>query len=241
MRKTVLMLNGFVIVFFVCFLAYTLVARAHMNHLAKAYAVETTVKHAKPMVDVAEKALKSPVVKALLPNEQEEMIGSEIDQYRKDPAAYVSDLAKSETLKVPPTSSNPMVQKVLGLKAKIKGFYDDTLHALIRDLRIFSTCNLIAALIAFGMAVPKSVRVSTPLLCFSIIIFMSVLYCSYIYVDDLSFFAILHQSYMGWSYGGLLIFMIIWVFFENGFGLWLDVRESLARETKTRRAKKNPG
>lgn len=232
MRKIVLILNGIVIVFFIGFLAYTFFASAHLNYLAKNYAIEVTVQHANPLVDKAEEAQESKLLKTLLPKEQEETIEKKIAKYRENPTAYVADLTEREIRMESSANSNPMLQKVLNLNAKIREFYDDTITALITDLRIFSTCNLIAALIAFAMASVKSVKVSIPLLCFSIIIFASVLGCSYIYIDDLSFFAILFQSYMGWSYGALLIFMIIWVFFESGFGIWCDVRESLAKEAE---------
>jgi hypothetical protein len=70
MRNTTLALNSIVVVFFVCFLAYTLIARQHLDTLAREFVTERTLDYSRPIVGVAEEALDSPLVEKVLSDDQ---------------------------------------------------------------------------------------------------------------------------------------------------------------------------
>ncbi len=216
MRKTTLTLNSIVVVFFICFLAYTFVARQHLDSLARDFVTEKTLDYSKPVVEVADEALDSPLVKKLLSDDQKTAIRHEIADYRNDPGAYIADLTRQQLRDVPVASANPLIEKVASIKNKIRTFYDNTLNALIADLRIFSISNLIAGLIAFGLAYRSSSDIRKPIVWFSFLMFVAVLYCSYLYVDDLTFFRILFRTHMGWWYAALLCVMIVALYLDYG-------------------------
>ena len=109
-----------------------------------------------------------------------------------------------------------MIEKVAAIKNKIRTFYDKTLSALIADLRIFSISNLIAGLVAFGLAYRSSSDIRKPIVWFSFLMFVAVLYCSYLYVDDLTFFRILFRAHMGWWYAVFLCVMIVALYLDYG-------------------------
>ncbi len=46
--------------------------------------------------------------------------------------------------------------------------------------------------------------------------FVAVLYCSYLYVDDLTFFRILFRTHMGWWYAVFLRVMIVALYLDYG-------------------------
>ncbi|TWU19237.1 hypothetical protein [Allorhodopirellula heiligendammensis] len=214
MRKTTLALNLIVVAFFICFLAYTFVARQHLDSLARDFVTEKTLDYSKPVVDVADEALDSPLVKKLLSDDHETAIRREIADYQNDPSAYIADLTRQQLRDAPVANANPLIEKVAAIKNEIRTFYDDTLNALIADLHIFSVSNLIAGLIAFGLSYRSSSDIRKPIVWFSFLMFVAVLYCSYLYVDDLTFFRILFRTHMGWWYAALLCVMIVALYLD---------------------------
>ena len=209
MRLTTLLLNSIVAIFFSCFLGYTFVARQHLDSLARGFVTERTIEYSVPVVELADEALDSPLTTKLLSNDQTEAIRREIADYRSGPTAYISGLTQQPVLERSKADENPAIEKVASFKNRIRLFYDNALNALVADLQIFSISNLIAGLIAFGLAYRSSSTVHKPLAIFSFLIFFTVLYCSYIYIDALTFFSILFRMHMGWRYAGLLCVMTI--------------------------------
>jgi hypothetical protein len=216
MRKTTLLLNAIVIVFFICFLAYTLIAREHLETLSRDFVTEKTLAYSRPIVDVASESLDSPLIKKILSDEQTAAIRAEITDYRNDPEAYVSDVTGQQVRDGLEPNQNPLIEKVVAIKKKIRVFYDNTLIALLQDLRIFSISNLIAGALAFGLAYRSSEEIRKPIVWFSFLMFVAVLYCSYMYIDDLSFFRILFRTHMGWWYAALLSVMIVALYLDYG-------------------------
>lgn len=222
MRKTTLVLNSFVVAFFSCFLAYTFVGRQHLDSLARAFVTEKTVVYSKPVVELARDALDSPAVRKLLADNQvlsdNQMaaIRREIAEYQIDPGAYVADLTRQRVREVPMKNKNAMLEKVVSFKNKIRTYYDNTLNALVADLRIFSSSNLIAGLIAFAMAYRSSSKIRKPIVWFSFLMCVAVLFCSYMYIDGLTFFRIMFQVHMGWRYAVFLCVMIAVLYFDYG-------------------------
>jgi len=209
MRKATLVLNSFTVVFFICFLAYTFVARQHLDSLARDFVSEKTLEYSEPVVEIANESLDSPLVRQLLSNDQATAIRNEITAYQNDPGAYVADLTQQQVLYVAIVEANPLIAKVATIKNKVRTYYGDTLQALITDLRIFSISNLIAGLIAFVLAYRSSSEIRKPIVWLSFLMFTSVIYCSYLYIDGLTFFRILFRAHMGWWYAAFLCVMII--------------------------------
>ena len=215
MRKTSLVLNAVVIVFFVSFLAYTLIAQQHLETLSRDFVTEKTLAYSRPIVEIANESLDSPLVKKFLSDDQNTAIRNEIAEYRNDPARYIADVTGKQVRDEPQQNENPLFEKVASIKTKIQAFYDKTLNALLRDLRIFSISNLIAGLIAFGLAYRSSDEIRKPIVWFSFLMFVAVFYSSYLYIDGLGFFRILFRTHMGWWYAAFLSFMILAVYLED--------------------------
>ena len=230
MRKTTLVLNSIVVVFFLCFLAYTFVARQHLDGLARDFVTEKTLDYSKPIVEIAAEALDTPLVQKLLSDDQTMAIRKEITDYQNDPAAYVSDLTRQQVRGLPLENSNPLHEKVVSIKEKIRTFYDNTLNALINDLRIFSASNLLAGMIAFGLAFRSPSAIRQSIVWLSFLMFVAVLYCSYLYIDDLTFFRMLFRTHMGWWYAVLLCVMMVALYLDYGRQATATERERSVRK-----------
>jgi hypothetical protein len=214
MRTTALVLNAMVVVFFAGFLCYTLIAREHLDGLARGFVTEKTIVYSQPVVELADQSLDSAVVTKLLSDEQIAAMRREIAEYRRDAAGYIADLTRRGVRVGPVVNANPLVAKVAAVKERIRTFYDETLDALIDDLRIFATSNLIAGAVAFVLAFRSGADIRKSTVGFSWLMFAAVLYCAFMYVDDLTFFRILFRMHLGWWYAvGLGAVMV---------GLWLD-------------------
>lgn len=167
-------------------------------------------------MEIADEALDSPLIKKILSDEQATAIRNEIADYQNDPPSYISDLTRQQVRDIPLAKANPLIEKVASIKGKIRAFYDNTLNALIADLRIFSSSNLIAGLIAFGLAYRSSSEIRKPIVWFSFLMFVAVLYCSFLYVDDLTFFRILFRTHMGWWYALFLGVVTVALYLDYG-------------------------
>ena len=214
MRVAVIAINAIVAVFFASFLAYMIFARSHLDGLARRFVTEKTLEYSQPVVDLAEKTLDSPIVRRLLTAQQLTTIRREIIAYRKDPLNYIADLTRHAKLGVKPEKPNPLLAKVAAIKAQIRKFYDETLEALIVDLRIFATSNLCAALIALGVACSSRGKTRSSLLGISVILCVAVVYCTYLYINDLTFFRILFQLHMGWTYPASLVVAFAFLYYD---------------------------
>ena len=217
MRQATLALNLIVVVFFAAFSAYTFVARRDLDARARAFVTEKTLAYSATIVELAEQALATKVVRAILSADQEAAIRDEVSEYRRNPEAYIADLTRQRPLPAAaPPPGNPLLEKVASLKAKTRTYYDDTLDALITDLRIFSFSNLIAGAIALALAYRSSADIAKPIVWLSFLIFAAVLFCSSMYVDDLTFFRILFRSHTGWTYPLGIGVMVVYLFARCG-------------------------
>ncbi len=216
MRTTTLALNAIIAVFFASFGAYTFVAQQHLEGLARDFVTEKSVQHSKVVVDLAEVSLDFPIVKQNLPAVQAAAIREEIAGYRKDSFAYIADLTQRQNLNPPPAMAKPFFGAIEAIKEEIREFYVTTLSALIRDLRIFSGTNLIAGVIAFAWAYRSKPQVRPSIVWLTILMFIAVLYCSSLYLDELTFFRILFRMQRGWFYPVLLCLVTVGLFREYG-------------------------
>ena len=226
MRGVALGLNSIVVAFFAGFLAYICIAPEKLESQAREFVTEKTLEFADPIVSIAEAALTAPLASKLLSNEQIAAAQQEIDRYRLDPAGYVADLTRLRQRPVEREQAHPLLDKVLSIKARIRAYYDETLDALIHDLRIFAGSNLIAGSIALWFAYRSRAAVAKPVLWFSLLLFAAVMYCSWLYVDDLTFFRILFRMHMGWWYPALLAITAAGLQMEYGIRAPSDVPEA---------------
>ena len=219
MRSFVTVLNLIVVVFFSFAFGYTFFARDHIHGLAKEFVTAKTVKYAKTLAPVVDEVLKSPLADKVLAIEQKEAIVSEIHSFNDDPHAYVSDLTEQKDLPVPKLQLNPLVNKVTSVKQKIRDYYGDTLNELILDLRIFSGSNFVAGFLGLLYVIASwysDREVSKMLVVVSIFTFAGVVFYSYVYIDEMSFFTIITRSYFGWGYPFLLFSGISALFWDHG-------------------------
>ena len=201
---------------FSSFLAYTLVAKHHLKSLARGFVTEKTLAYSASVVQLAELSIDLPIVQENLSAEQETAIRDEIAAYHRDPGAYISDLTRQQQRNGQIAKMNPLLEKVALIKENIRLFYDDTLASLITDLRIFSFSNLFAGAVAFLLALRSTTGVQKPVVWFSYIMFVAVIYCSYMYLDQLTFFRILFQLHMGWWYVATLLVVIVGLYLKHG-------------------------
>ncbi|NUQ64778.1 MAG: hypothetical protein HUU20_20135 [Pirellulales bacterium] len=231
------MLNAAAAVFFSCFLAYTFLARQHVDGLARSFVTEKTLQYSGPIVDLAEESLAIPLIQRLLSAEQLASIRGEIAEYRKDPSAYIADLTRKTRAVAQRKELNPLLVKVASLKERIRTFYDNTLDALVADLRIFSASNLCAAAIALLLAVWSREALQKSIVWFSLLMFIAVLYCSCLYIDNLTFFRILFRMHLGWWYSVLLCVVLAGLCLEH-FHILLGTE---SRDAPEARSKAHPG
>ncbi len=200
---------------FLAFFTYTFVARTHLESIARDFVTERTLNHAGPIIDTVEKALDVPLVAKLVSKDDRKLVRSEIDAYRKDPTTYVANLTGKQIRK-PQGKLGAIAQKAADAKEAIRQFYNDTLTALIFDLRIFSGTNIVAACVALFLATKSPTSIRKPLIVFSLLLFVAVVFCSYLYIDDLSFFRILTSTHMGWWYPLVVIVVAVWLYKDVG-------------------------
>ena len=227
MRKLTITLNALSAVMFLAFFTYTFVARTHLESIARNFVTKKTLEHSGPIIDTVEKGLDAPLVAKLVSNDDRELVRSEIGAYRKDPADYVADLTGKQN-RNPLGKRGAIAQRAADAKDAIRRFYNDTVTALILDLRIFSGTNIVAACMALFLVLrsPKSIR--KPLVVVSLLLFVAVVFCSYIYIDNLSFFRILTSTHMGWWYPVCVIVFAVWLHNDIGSAI-----EAAAYHTET--------
>lgn len=209
MRRTAIILNSVGAVFFACFVAYTFVARDHLEDLARGFVTEKTVQHSEPIVDAADEFLDEPLVRTLLDDRQMATIRDEIAEYRADPPAYVARLTRGRVRVEKAEPRNPLLARVASTKDRIRAYYDETLDELVFDLKLFAVSNLVAVVLALGLAIGARDADAEKLGSFSIVMFLTTLYAAWIYVDGLSFFRILFRTHMGWWYPALLAVVLV--------------------------------
>ena len=216
MRRTAMTLNLIVVLFFAGFLAYTLVARQHLEGLARRYVTEKTLHYSEPIIEIADQALDTRVVQRLLTARQQGAIRHEIAEYRNDPASYIADLTRERVAPRNDQKLNPLLEKVVAIKQRIRAYYDKTLTALIVDLRIFAGSNLCAALIAIVLAYRSPRKDQKSLIWFSFFMLCTVSFCSSMYLDEMTFFRILLHTHMGWGYPVMLCVFLAGLYLDFG-------------------------
>jgi len=228
MRTAILIISGTTGVFFAVSFALTFFARDYITRLAQDYVIDKTRHYSTPIVSAAEQAVNAPGIKRFFNNEQLNVARAEIAKYREDPRQYITKLVAGDGQPpaVPIGPNAPVAEQVFGWKQKIRAYFQLTLDRLLRDLRIFTGSNFVASIIAFAAAWWSRPGRRRGLVTVCGLLLASVVFSSYMYVDEFSYFNILMNSYMGWWYPLILILTF--------FGLMIDYTEQFrSNETKS--------
>ena len=217
MRRWLIIVNATAATFFAIFFLYTFLGHRHVDRLARDFVTERTRAFADPVVDAADEMLRAPGVRRFLSDEQLAAMQLEIANYRGDPARYIDELTGRRVpaaVNVP--ANNPIVAGIVRWKERVRDYYNAVLAGLFRDLRIFAGSNVVAALIATWLAVRTEERATGLALWLSFLLLAAIVYCAFLYVDELSFFKIMFNLYMGWSYPALLALTFLGLYLEHG-------------------------
>jgi len=218
MRTALLVISGLVAVFFAVAFSLTFFTRGHLIRLAEDYVIDRTRPHADKLVEVAEQAVKTPGANLVLGEEVLQATRRELAEYRDDPRAYIARLVAANDVPAAadPGKDAPLKVKVLFWKDQIRSHFEKTLDQLLFDLRIFAGSNLVAALLAFGLAWRARPDRLRALLFVAGLLLASMAFTAYAYVDHMSYFKILMNSYMGWWYPALLALTFLGMVVEYG-------------------------
>jgi hypothetical protein len=214
MRRLMLIANPAVAVFFMVMFAYTFLGRRHVDHLARDFVTGKTQMFAATVVDLAEEAIKTPLVRKLLTNDQVGVFDREVAEFRRNPADYVAELTGQRVPAGLQQPNNPLLAKVLQWKQKVRDYYDLVLSRLLVDLRIFAGSNLVAAAIATWLATRADGKTAGRCDSLSFLLFAAVAYSVSVYIDRISFFTILFNSHLGWWYPGIVAITFISLILE---------------------------
>jgi hypothetical protein len=235
MRRVLIILNLTLAVLFGAFFAYTFVARKHLTNLARDFVTQRTQSYAERSIRIVEAAVKAPAARTLLKPEQVEAIERELTEYRAAPATYIRQLTGVERLSGTVSGYVAPVAAPLALwKQRVRAHFDATLLQLLRDLRIFSGTNVVAGLIAAGLAWKARGRIGNGLIVLSTIILVAVIFNSYMYVDDMAFFTIITRLYMGWTYPVLVAVTVGWAMLEFGIEIAVRMNETAGTDVPTK-------
>ena len=204
-----LIANGVTAIFFIAFFVYSYFGRRNIDHLARDFVTAKTQEYADRVVDIAAEALKNKLVRILLTDERIAAFEHEIVEYRKNPNDYIGQLTGQRVPAAMQQFKNPLLIKIAQWKNKVRDHYDKVLRRLFWDLRIFAGSNIVAAVIATWLAYREKGKAAKKTAWISFLLFAALVFCVFMYIDSLSFFTILSDSYLGWSYPILLFVAFI--------------------------------
>lgn len=203
---------------FACCFAYTFIGQQRIETYAQDYVSLKTEQLVTPAIDATEKALQTDLAQKLLTPTQVVMIETEIASFRTNPKDYILNVTATPPVPTPEDSTPtlrstadralaamkkktlPLSDKIAAIKEHIHSHYQNTLQALLLDLRIFSGTNVLAAGLACFLAHRSQNRPSRPLVLITLFLTAALVLSIWSYLDSLSFLSILLNSYLGWYY-----------------------------------------
>lgn len=144
LRKISLLLNSAVVVLSLLLFGYTFFAKEHLVEHTRAFVTERTLAHSKPLVELMRAGLDAPLAQKLVSEKIRSQIEGELGLYDSDPIEYVDKLTSESA----PSFGTGKLAK---FKASVHAYYQSTLAALVRDLRIFSGSNFVAGVFAIWL------------------------------------------------------------------------------------------
>jgi hypothetical protein len=193
--------------------AWTFFARTRVTELAEDYVVAKTVVHVTPAVEKIDEALRHPAA-LLAPAAVRTAVQAEVDAFRTDPHGYVRALvARGAGIEKP---KHAFAERVVAWKEQARAYFDKTLTSLIRDLRIFFGTNCVAALLAAWLASRATGRWRWHILGMSVLLLGVLALHAYLFLDRLTFFSIIWNAQVGWSYPLFLALTFGYLYFRIG-------------------------
>ena len=215
-----------------CFV-YTFAGQQHIETYARGYVTHKTVNLVTPAFDATEKALQTDLAQKLLTPDQATAIETEIAAFRANSKDYILNVtATPPTPASDPTTPSlkstaeraltaikkkglPLSDKVEAVKEHIRNHYQNSLQALLLDLRIFSGTNVLAAGLACFLAHRSQSGPSRPLVLITIFLTAALVLSIWSYLDSLSFLSIVLNSYLGWYYPITVTALFLLFFLHN--------------------------
>jgi hypothetical protein len=197
------------------FFALTVVGQEHVKELAKDYLAAKVRPVADRLAAQTARAFDSKAG-ALVPGRVRVAIRAELDAYGADPVGTIREWAKAGADAPQPNIMMPGLDEAFGLRDRVKAHFDATFASLIRDLRIFSGSNAVAGLLAAWLASRSRGRHRYRLAGLSLLLLAGVAWNAWMYLDDLTFFRILIDSYAGWGYPVFLAVTVGYLWFRIG-------------------------
>lgn len=206
-----------VILFAGCF-AYTFIGQQRIEAYARDYVTLKTERLVTPAFDATEKALQTDLAQKLLTPAQATAIETEIASFRVNPKNYILNITSTppsptgdgslpslrstadRALAAIKKKTLPLSDKIAAIKEHIRSHYQNTLQALLLDLRIFSGTNVLAAGAACFLAHRSQNRPSRPLVLITIFLTVALGLSIWSYLASMDFLTILLNTYMGWYY-----------------------------------------
>ena len=209
-----MVVSSVVVLLFGMMFCVTFAARDQVEDKARDFVVEKTVHYSEKVVSLAESALDVPLTKKWLSDEQHAVIQAEIQDYHADPLAFVRRplFERKPSQSESPKHVSGFKKKVLGWKEALRSHYNETLNALITDMRIFSGSNVVAGLLGFILAFRGKDRETSHLVISASLLLVAVAIGVYYYVDGMSFFKILFRNYLGWWYPVMVVLIFLYLF-----------------------------
>ena len=209
LRNVSLFLNATVVVLSLGLFAYTFFATDHLTEHTRDFVTEKTLLYSKPLVDLLRAGLDSPLSQQLISDKNRSLMEAEIELYQSNPAEYVTRLT---------SASGPSfgTGKIASFKEKIRSYYQSSLDALVRDLRVFSGSNMVAGCLAMWLLLTGRSKRHNKVIAFSFVIFAAVAFSTVSYIDGVSFLRILFKWHLGWWYPVGIGVTILGLVFEYG-------------------------
>jgi hypothetical protein len=225
-KRTILAVSAIVALFFTVTFGLTFFARDYIRGLAQEYVIDRSLPMADKGVEAIEHGLQLPLAQPFLGlavvQEVVQVVRQEVADYRRDRKAYITRLVTGQRPVAPavaiPDRARPIVEQLKEWKEAVRRYYDRTIAGLVRDLRIFSGSNLVAAILAGYLALRAQGPALRRLLVIAGVLLVSLAYGTLMYIDEFDYFRILFNSYIGWWYPVLLAGAYCDFYWEYGLG-----------------------
>lgn len=197
----------------IALLVSTFVAKGIITSKAREVAIEKSRDLSDPLAVKLEETLARPILGKLIPDRVRDRLERELSDYKANPDDWMKRLAEGGADRAKafdfPEIEQPLARKAVGSLVQgvsdLKGHLEESYRGLILDLRLFAATNLIAFLLAAGLAwIAKTPRAQHWLLGYSTIMLLAFALSISLYVDQNWTWNLLRNHHMGWRYPILL-------------------------------------
>jgi hypothetical protein len=197
----------------------TFVAKGVITSKAQQFALDKSRVASDPLATKLQDTLDHPVIGKLIPDTARERITTELATYQSSPDAWLLSLAEGGADRAKdfdfPEIENAIARKAVDVLADsvsgIKDHMHESYRGLIFDLRLFTSTNVVAFLVAAWLSwIARTPRSRHWLLTFSGLMLIIFAMSINAYRDQNWAWSILTGSYMGWSYPVMLGFAIVY-------------------------------